>query len=123
MQELCSWKCKIWQLLLNQTSEVLNANSAYQQEIKDFKKKVRGCCSFLQQFFFTFVFIQSRQALPMILGPAGTLGSLGTGIMEMLLTAGQRSLKVQLARETALQITGRQQQHLAIHRHIKDQVC
>lgn len=58
----------------------------------------------------------------MILGPAGTLGSLGTGITEMLLTAGQRNLKVQLARETVLQITGRWQQHLVIHRHIKDQV-
>lgn len=57
----------------------------------------------------------------MILGPAGMLGSLGTGIMEMLLTAGQQNLKVHLARETALQITGRQEQHLVIHRHIKDQ--
>lgn len=108
---------------LNQTSEVLNANSAYQQEMKDFKKKVCGCCSFLQQFFFIFVFIQCRQASQMILGPAGMLGSLGTGIMEMLLTAGQQNLKVQLDRETALQTTGRRQQHLVIHRHIKDQVC
>lgn len=61
--------------------------------------------------------------MPVILGPAGTLGSLGTGIMETLLTAGRRNLKVQLARETVLQITGRQPQHLVIHRHIKDQVC
>lgn len=59
----------------------------------------------------------------MILGPAGTLGSLETGIMEMLLTAGRQNLKVQLARETVLQITGSQQPHLVIHRHIKDQVC
>lgn len=41
--------------------------------------------------------------------------------MEMLLTAGQRNLKVQLARETTLQITGRLQQHLVTHRHTKDQ--
>lgn len=61
--------------------------------------------------------------MPVILGQAGILGSLGTGIMELLETAGQRNLKVQLARGTVLQITGIQQQHLVIHRHIKDQVC
>lgn len=80
---------------------------------------------FFSSAFLTFclLFTQYRQTMPVILGRAGMLGSLGTGIMETLVTAGQRNLKVQVARGTVLQITGIRQQHLVIPRHIKDQVC